>query len=141
MDIQNELAGMTQPQRSEWLQNNATQVEEGQYFSSFGPEELHQTREDFSSASIEKHRIQAEFDLVKLEFKKKLKDVDQRLLMHMQNMMQQGEWMDGKQFLFADQATSMMHYYDERGQLIRSRRLMPNERQLSIMQARTGTNS
>ena len=50
----------------------------------------------------------------------------------MQNLMQQGEWLDGKQYLLDDQETGMMHSYDASGQIISSRRLRPEERQLSI---------
>ena len=119
-------------EKKQWLEDNSSKIEEGQYFRPFDGEDMTQSREDFTMKSIELSRIESEFDLVKAEFKTKIKAIQAQKKLIMGNLMQQGEWLDGKQFLFDDQETGMMYSFDETGKIIAARRLKPEERQLTI---------
>lgn len=129
------LITMPSAERKEFLENNATTISEGQYFRKFDEEDLNQSREDYTSKSIELKRLEDEFKQVKDDYKRKIKALSTQQAEIMTGIMQSGEWLDGKQYGFDDQVRGVMEYYDEAGQFINSRRLMPNERQLTIHSA------
>lgn len=129
------LITMPSAERKEFLENNATTISEGQYFRKFDEEDLNQSREDYTSKSIELKRLEDEFKQVKDDYKRKIKALSIQQAEIMTGIMQSGEWLDGKQYGFDDQVRGVMEYYDEQGQFINSRRLMPNERQLTIHSA------
>lgn len=141
MDILKHLVNLTTNQKETWLQEHATSIEEGQYFRPYDGEDIAQTQQDFTLKSIEMARVEAEFDEIKAKFKMQLKVLKAHRALIMQNLMQKGEWLDGKQYLMDDQETGMMHYYDATAQIVSSRRLRPEERQISINSIlRDGTN-
>jgi hypothetical protein len=129
------LITMTPAERKEFLNNNAHSITEGQYFRKFDDEDLQQTREDYTSKSIELHRLVEEFKAIREEFKRKIKAMSEEHSTIMSTLMQSGEWLNGKQYGFDDQIRGVMEFYDESGQFISSRRLLPNERQLTINSA------
>lgn len=129
------LITMTSRERGEFLEGHATSISEGQYFRKFDDEDINQSRAEYTNKSIELNRLQNEFDLVKAEYKGKIKALETAKKEVMTSIMQSGEWLDGKQYGFDDQVRGLMEYYDENGQFISSRRLTPNERQLSINSA------
>lgn len=126
------LITMPSAERREFLENNATSIVDGQYFRKFDDEDLAQSREDYTSKSIELKRLEEEFKEVKADYKARIKALTNQQGEIMTGIMQSGEWLDGKQYGFDDQVRGVMEYYDENGQFINSRRLMPNERQLTI---------
>lgn len=130
-----QLITMPSAERREFLENNATSISDGQYFRKFDDEDLAQSREDYTSKSIELKRLEQEFKEVKADFKARIKALSNQQGEIMTGIMQSGEWLDGKQFGFDDQVRGVMEYYDEQGQFISSRRLTPNERQLTIHSA------
>lgn len=126
------LITMPSAERKEFLENNATSIAEGQYFRKFDEEDLNQSREDYTSKSIELKRLEDEFKQVKDDYKRKIKALSIQQAEIMTGIMQSGEWLDGKQYGFDDQVRGVMEFYDEQGQFINSRRLFPGERQLTI---------
>lgn len=127
-----ELIQMTPSQRKEFLENNAHTIEEGQYFRRFDDEDIRLNQSEYMEKSIELKRITDEFDQIKADYKQKIKGLETVRTKLMSEMMQNGEWLDGKQYGFDDQILGKMEYYDADGNFINSRRLLPNERQLSI---------
>ena len=132
MNIQEQIKGMTEFERSEFLEAHAASIVEGQYFRPFDGEDKAATQNDFSIKSIELRRVVDEFEAIKQTFKQKIKAIEKEREIMMQNLMQNGEWLDGKQFGFDDQVAGTMTFFDEHGQFINSRRLTPSERQLKI---------
>jgi hypothetical protein len=130
--VKNHLHGLPQKEKEQWLETHATKIEEGQYFRPYDGEDLNQGRADFTAKAIELTRIEAEFEEIKNNFKAKIKMAKAQRAILMQNLMQQGEWLDGKQYMFDDQEIGMMHLFDESGQIISSRRLRPEERQMNL---------
>lgn len=126
------LLQMTPAERREFLNNNASQVIDGQFFRRFDEEDMQVTREEYTSKSIELHRLVEEFKQVKEDFKRRLKALGEEHSSLINLLMQSGEWVNGKQYGFDDQVRGVMEFYDENGQFISSRRLYPNERQLTI---------
>lgn len=133
MNIQPQLEGLSETAKLDFLKNHSYLVQEGQYFRPFDSEDKQRTNEDFTLKSIEIQRIEDEFAAIKEEFKAKLKALNTSRHDMMTSLMQNGEWLDGAQYGFDDQVAGTMTFYDERGQFINSRRLTPNERQLTIL--------
>lgn len=134
------LINLTPRERVEYLNDHATTISEGQYFRKFDDEDISQSRAEYTNKSIELMRLQDEFDGIKAEYKAKIKNLEGDKKIIMTSIMQSGEWLDGKQYGFDDQIRGVMEYYDENGQFLSSRRLTPNERQLSINSAITKVN-
>jgi hypothetical protein len=132
MDIKEQTKGMTGSERIDFLEGHSSTIVEGQYFRPFDSEDKQQTQEEFTLKSIEIERVEAEFDLIKTKFKQRLKAMNNERSLMMQNLMQNGEWLEGKQYGFDDQIARTMTFFDEKGNFISSRRLTPNERQLTI---------
>lgn len=129
------LIKLTPRERVEYLNDHATAISEGQYFRKFDEEDISQSRADYADKSIELNMLQEEFDGIKAQYKAKIKNLEGDKKLIMTSIMQSGEWLNGKQYGFDDQIRGVMEYYDENGQFISSRRLTPNERQLSINSA------
>ena len=134
------LTTMPSAQRMEFLENNSHSITEGQYFRRFDEEDVRQHQSVFMDKSIELKRVLDEFEEIKSTYKKKIKALETDRGVLMQEMMQSGEWLDGKQYAFDDQENGKMEYYDENGNFISSRRLLPNERQLTITSKIAKTN-
>ena len=120
-------------EREKFLEAHATDIKEGQYFRRFDDEDIDQIQEEFMMKSIELKRKQEEFDEIKARYKAQLKVLEDQKSMMMSQIMQSGEWLDGKIFGFDDQVKGTMTYLNKQGDFIESRRLLPNERQLTIM--------
>lgn len=120
-------------EREKFLEIHATDIKEGQYFRRFDDEDISQIQEEFMMKSIEFKRKQEEFDEIKAIFKAQLKILEDERKVMMSQIMQSGEWLDGKIFGFDDQIKGTMIYLNKQGDFIESRRLLPNERQLTIM--------
>lgn len=127
-----ELINMTPSERKEFLENNAHTIEEGQYFRRFDDEDIRLNQSEYMEKSIELKRLTDEFEQIKADYKQKIKGLESVRTKLMAEMMQNGEWLDGKQYGFDDQILGKMEYYDIEGNFINSRRLLPNERQLTI---------
>ena len=120
-------------EREKFLETHATDIKEGQYFRRFDDEDISQIQEEFMMKSIEYKRKQEEFDEIKAKFKTQLKILEDERKVMMSQIMQNGEWLDGKIFGFDDQVKGTMTYLNKQADFIETRRLLPNERQLSIM--------
>jgi hypothetical protein len=132
MSTQTKLLQLTERERAEFLQDHADTIQEGQYFKQFDPEDREQNQAEYMDKSIELQRVLDEYKQIKEDYKSKIKMLEAHRAVLITERMQNGEWLDGKQFGFADQDRGLMEYFDATGQLISSRRLLPNERQISI---------
>lgn len=132
--IEQQVEAMQLPleDRERFLENHCTDVKEGQYFRRFDEADKQQIQEEFMMKAIELKRKQDEFDDIKSSFKAQLKVLEDSKNVMMTEIMQNGEWLTGKQFGFDNQVTGTMTYLNKQGDFIESRRLLPNERQLSI---------
>ena len=133
IEQQEAVLAMPIQEREKFLEIHATDIKEGQYFRRFDDEDIDQIQEEFMMKSIELKRKQEEFDEIKARYKAQLKVLEDQKSMMMSQIMQSGEWLDGKIFGFDDQVKGTMTYLNKQGDFIESRRLLPNERQLTIM--------
>lgn len=135
------LMSMDPVQRLDYLQTNADHIEEGEYFQSFGEEDIQDVERELADAAMKLDTKQEEFKEVKADFKNKIDVLKADFTSNLKNLKQKGERVKGKLFLFADQESKMMNTFDKSGQLVHSRRLKPEEKQLSTMSiARNASN-
>lgn len=117
------------------LKDNADKIETGKYIVPLTPEQLDQKREQMVAAAITLSDLDDQLDEIKKGFKQRmdpLKVVHKELLYQVKNRQEQKE---GELYLMADHEKSMMNVYDENGDLVFSRRLTPDEKQGTILQA------
>ena len=127
------LKRMSPNDRLDYLQTHADSIVEDYYFQPFGMEETQQTQADLSDLAMKIEVKNDELKDIKDTYKSAMKKLVADYKNALQNLKQQGERIFGKLYLFADQETKMMCYYDATGHLVSSRRLKPEERQLNIL--------
>lgn len=114
------------------LKNNADKIEETPYEKELTEEELIAKREQFVDNSIAVSKLEDELAEKKKEFKNKIEPLK------LVNRGLQYEVKTGKKaakgFLFhmADHTNGYMETYDETGELVSSRRLRPDEKQVRM---------
>jgi hypothetical protein len=120
--------------RRDFIANHCTNLEIGQYFKRYDIEDQVVQERELSLRTIELSRVEEEFEAVKAEWKAKIKFLKENWKKSLTVLKQNGEWLDGEQFMFADQKRGVMEYYDSNGDFISSRRLLPEERQMTIFE-------
>lgn len=128
---------MTAQQRMDYLQTHSDKIEEGEYFISYGEEEMAQVQADLANAAMTLASKSAAFELAKAEHKRTIAPFKKDYETALSNLRHQGETTTGKLYLFADHDNKVMNFYDVHGDLIKSRRLRPDERQMTILNSAT----
>lgn len=121
--------------------DNADGVETMTFEKRLNEEELAIVKDSFSSDAVELNQLEQELQTIKDEYKLKMKPVKDSMAATLGTLKTRQQTFTGNVYLYADQKSSLMGYYDERGELVHSRRLLPEERQITIFSAvRTGSN-
>lgn len=112
------------------LRDNCDKKEETIYYRDLSPEELEKKRTDLVDNLIKITGFETEFDKVKKRFKG---DVDplkiENKILQVQIHTRKME-VEGTLFHLANFDEGMMETYDEKGELIKTRRLLPEEKQM-----------
>ncbi len=132
MIIADAIKGLNPNELKEFLHSNAASIEEGTYFKNFNEEERAVTQGEFSDLSLKLLRKEQELDEIKAKFKAEIKPMKQQQTELLSQISHNGEHLEGKLYLFDNQETGMMESYNEYGELISTRRLRPEERQLRL---------
>lgn len=115
-------------------------VESGRYMRVLTADELSVKREELSTTIIEQFKIQEEFDNIKEDFKERLGPLSKEAKRLAATINSGQEECDGATFKYIDRETGYVGFYDERGNLVNSRRIHPEERQGSILEIRRASN-
>lgn len=132
MIIADAIKGLNPTELKEFLHSNATSIEEGTYFKNFNEQERQVTQGEFSDLSLNLLRKERELEEIKAKFKAEIKPMKQERDELLSQISHNGEHLEGKLYLFDNQETGMMESYNEMGELISTRRLKPEERQLRL---------
>jgi hypothetical protein len=124
-------------QRAEMLEANAESVGEQTYAKPLTQEELDKERIDFTQKAIEVNALEEELKAVKERFAEELKPMREEMKEMMHTLKTRQRVVKGRVFTLKDFTTGMLGVYDDRGDLISSRRMTPEEGQLSINSSRT----
>lgn len=128
MDVYH-IKNLTQEERQTLLIGESVRSEEQAYMKALTDEELQIRRERIVQVSLLKAVVEDDFQQVKDEFKMKLdplKDEFSQLLDELRVKMVE---VTGKVFTLPDHENQMMHFIDESGNVLSSRRMLPEERQ------------
>lgn len=95
-------------------------------------EELQAEEKSFVADNIQLSKLKDDLEDVKEEFKAKIKPVEKALSMQLDTLKTRSKEVEEEIYLIDDQDAGTMGYYDKTGRLIDWRRLLPDERQMSI---------
>jgi len=128
---------MSVADRIQMLKDNAERTEEFQYPRELTPDEILELKDELSSESITLSKLEEKKKESMAEFKAEIKPVkaeEQRIL---QLLRTRSEEVEEKVYLLADQEEGMMCYYNSKGELVHSRLLRQNEKQLRMVHSDT----
>lgn len=137
MIIANSIKGLSPEEIKEFLHSNAAQIDEGQYFKTFNEQERIVAQAEYSDLSLKLLRKEQELEEIKAKFKAEIKPMKNEKDMLLAQISHNGEHIEGRLYLFDNQETGMMESYNELGELISTRRLKPEERQMRLKITKT----
>lgn len=119
-------------ERLQILRNNADKIDNTTYEKELTDEELDAKREEFVDNSIAVSKLEDELAEKKKEFKNKIEPLKlvNRGLQH--EVKTKKKEVRGQLFHMADHVNGMMETWDESGELVSSRRLRPDEKQVRM---------
>lgn len=112
------------------LMDNCDEREEKLYMKDLSQEELDGKRETLTTNYIKISDLDDELGKIKADFKFQTDPLKTENKVLLGQVKTRKEEVKGILFHFADQEDSMMYTYDQLGELVGSRRLLPKEKQL-----------
>lgn len=117
-----------------YMRDTCDGVEHGRYMRVLTAEELSVKREELSTTIIEKYKVEEEFDAIKEEFKERLAPLSKEAKRLAATINSGQEECQGSTYKFIDRESGYVGFYDERGNLVSSRRILPDEKQSTIIE-------
>lgn len=114
------------------LRNNADKIEQTDYEKELTEEELIAKREEFVDNSIDVSKLEDELAEKKKEYKNKIEPIKLINRSLQKEIKTKKRWVKGQLFYMADHVNGMMETWDETGELVSSRRLRPDEKQVRM---------
>jgi hypothetical protein len=131
MDIER-LKTMSAEDRKLVLESEAIAVEEGKYEKPLSSEELAFFKDEVADNSIKQAVILDELTDIKKNYKAKLEPIAIKIKTSLRNIKHKSMEQDGRLYKVADFDDQMIHKVDELGNVISSRKMLPEERQFRI---------
>lgn len=119
------------------LESEAIAVEEGKYEKPLTAYEMAFYKDELAVHSINQAIILDEFADVKDEYKEKLKPIKEKISEALQAIKFKSVQKEGRLYKLADFEDQMIHKVDELGNIIHSRKMLPEERQFRIQALKT----
>jgi len=131
MDIY-KLKTLTHEERETVLIGESATVEEQTYLIPIDEPELSVIKDELSQASVKKAYIDEEIKIVKEEFKSRLEPLNEIISSSIDSLKSRSKKVTGKVYSLPDFENKMMHAVDSKGNVLNSRPLKPEERQMMI---------
>lgn len=131
MDIYR-IKDLPEDERQTLLLGESVEVKEQAYMMSLSDDELAIKRERIVQVSLMKAVIEDEYQTVKDEFKMKLDPLKEEFGDLLDELRVKMVEVTGKVYSLPDYDNQMMHFIDAKGNVISSRRMLPEERQYRI---------
>ena len=112
--------------------DEATKIEEGRYFQPLTEVEMDFYRRQLADSSITKSQIEHEFNLVKEEYKEQIKPHSQKISEAIEAIKTKQVEKNGRLYILSDFDEKVIHKVDINGNVIQSRPMLPEERQLTM---------
>ena len=122
------------------LQSIAHSIIEEDYTKQLTDEDLRNKKTELAEVSILISQIENRRKEAQKEFKAQLVKPRQEHGTLLESIKHQSDRVFGKLFLIDDQEENMMYYFDETGKCVKSRSLLPQEKQTVLKTIKTGTN-
>lgn len=130
------LQSETPAKRMEALRDSAEKIETFTYPKALTTEEITKIREDYTQNAIKKAKLdEAKKDFMD-NYKTEAKPIANEMKEQMQMIRNKVKEITEQVYHIADQEEGMMGYYNERGELVYQRPLMPEEKQLRLVDKR-----
>lgn len=120
---------LTSAERLQILKDNCEKSENFTYSKPLTPEELSVAKDTYSQNAIKLNALNSELDDVKKEFKEKMKPIEIEQSKTLEIIKHQAEVVNEEVFLMANHEAGDMEYYNSSGDMVYTRKLMPQERQ------------
>ncbi len=130
----------SKPERIQALRDNAEKSEDFSYFREYLPEELDLLKDEYFQNASELQKHEEALKTAKDEFKFHADPIKAKMKESFTGIRIKGRTVTEQVYLLADHDSNMMEYYNESGEMIHSRRMLPDEKQLRIKMSVTGTN-
>jgi hypothetical protein len=121
------------------LRDNADSSEEIGYMKPFTEEEILAMKDDLAEVSIEINDIEIEKKEVASTFKHKLEPLVDQKKETLKLIKNKAKFVKELCYKMIDQDEQMVTYYNSIGEIVESRRIRPDEKQLKIFTLKTGT--
>lgn len=128
------LKDLSEEERQSVLQGEALTVEEQAYMKPLTPEELAIKKDDLATAAILKAVIEDELAEIKSQYKEKLEPLREKVSEAIEAIKNKAVEVKGHVYKLPDYENQMIHIVDSLGQVLSSRRMLPEERQFRIQQ-------
>jgi hypothetical protein len=126
------MPDLSAEERLNALRNNADKIESTTYEKELTQEELDAKREQFVDNSIDISKLEDELAEKKKEYKNKIEPIKLINRGLQREVKTKKKEVKGQLFHMANHSDSMMETYDETGELVSSRRLRPDEKQVRM---------
>jgi hypothetical protein len=131
MDIER-LKNLSAEDRKAVLESEAIAVEDGKYEKPLTPDEILFHKDELATHSINQAIILDEFADIKDEFKERMKPIKEKISFAISAIKYKSVQQEGRLYKLADFEDQMIHKVDELGNVITSRKMLPEERQFRI---------
>lgn len=132
--MKNLFQELPETERELALKENCTKVERNYKVQRhFTKDELDGLRETVADDSILISELKDKIKLITAPITEEIKTKAVALKENLKLVKQKYEESEEDVYLIADHTTNMMHYYDAKGELVNSRRLLPHERQTRLV--------
>lgn len=119
-------------ERESALEANCVRPEDMMVKKHFSEKDMNEMRRDFANDRIELRKEEERLLKIKKDSDEKMKPIKERALYNETNIRIGHVEVKQQVYLFDDQESGMMGYYDNTGELVHSRRLEPMERQTRV---------
>lgn len=119
-------------ERVQLLKNTCVKKEMRNYSRSLQDSEVEQEEKRLASDMMEQKDLEAQLDNIKKDYAAKLKNIEARMDERLDKIKHRKVTISGELFGIANHANMRMMWYDQFGELIDSRDLLPDERQIRM---------
>lgn len=130
---QNLFSGNLSPQeKKDNLEAMAYNIEKQFYHKPLTDAELQKYKDELTQAAIKKGALEAEYKLLAKNHKERIKPIAEKYAQCLDTIKNNGVLTEGNIYMIANHESGHMGYYNEEGELISMRRLLPEERQENL---------
>lgn len=125
-------------QRAQILKDSCDQIVERSYTKKFDQPQINQRRAELANVSIQLQELDEDFANVRVEYKNKIKPLQERRGKILDELKAGGEWVHGECYKFVDEEEGKTAFYTPEGYKLEERTMTAEERQRNVFRAIRG---